>query len=136
MGLLLGLVPSLRRLLIPIASRRMAARRCARDQFFERGLHLTAARTGILLLVSPVDRYAEIVADAGAQGPLPEDAWRPCLETLVAEARGVGLRPASSWHSAGWAISFANDYRRASRTPTRFRTGPSSCRLPFCALAS
>ena len=69
----------------------MAARRCARDQFFERGLHLTAARTGILLLVSPMDRYAEIVADAGAQGPLPEDAWRPCLETLVAEVQGGQL---------------------------------------------
>ncbi len=85
MGLLLGFVPLLRRLLVPVASRRMAARRCARDQFFERGLHLTAARTGILLLVSPVDRYAEIVADAGAHGPLPEDIWRPCVETLVAE---------------------------------------------------
>jgi putative membrane protein len=87
LGLLLGLVPGLRRLLTPVASRRASARRCARDQFFERGLHLTAARTGVLLLVSPMDRYVEIVADAGAQGPLPDHTWRPCLDMLLAEAR-------------------------------------------------
>ena len=108
MGLLLGFVPSLRRLLIPIASRRMAARRCARDQFFERGLHLTAARTGILLLVSPVDRYAEIVADAGAQGPLPEDAGRPCLKPIMAEAQRDQL-----------AVGIEFGSRQARRCPTR-----------------
>ena len=87
LGLFLWVVPALRRLLTPVATRRASARRWARDQFFERGLHLTAARTGVLLLVSPADRCAEIVTDAGAQGPLPDDTWRPCIETLLSEAR-------------------------------------------------
>ena len=81
-----GLVPSLRRLLTSVAARRAECRRLARDQFFELGLQLTAARTGILLLVSPADRYVEIVADAGAQGALPDETWRPCVDVLLAEA--------------------------------------------------
>ena len=39
------------------------------------------------MLVSPADRCVEIVTDAGARGPLPDKAWRPCLDALLAEAR-------------------------------------------------
>jgi putative membrane protein len=87
LGLLPSLVPDLRRLLTPAAIRRDWTRRLARDQFFELGLQRTAARTGVLLLVSPADRFAEVVADAGAEGPFPDEAWRPCLDALLAEAR-------------------------------------------------
>jgi putative membrane protein len=86
-GLLLGLIPGLRRLLQPVRSRQERTRRLARDQFFERGLHLTAARTGVLLLVSPADRCAEVIADAGAEGSLPDEIWSGALPTLLAEAR-------------------------------------------------
>ena len=87
LGLVLSLVPGLRRLLTPVAVRQASVRQCARDQFFERGLHLTAARTGILLLVSPGDRHVEIVVDAGAQGTLSDQTWDPCLKVLLAAAR-------------------------------------------------
>lgn len=86
LGLLCGLVPSLRRLLTSVAARRAKCRRLAREQFFELGLQHTAARTGILMLVSPADRCVEIVADAGAQGALPDATWRPCVDVLLAEA--------------------------------------------------
>jgi putative membrane protein len=86
-GLLLGLIPGLRRLLRPGRVRRERTRRLARVQFFERGLHLTAARTGVLLLVAPVDRCAEVIADAGAEGSLPDEIWSGALQTLLAEAR-------------------------------------------------
>ena len=86
-GLLLGLIPGLRRLLQPGRVRRERTRRLARDQFFERGLHLTAARTGVLLLVAPADRCAEVIADAGAEGSLPDEIWSGALQTLLAEAR-------------------------------------------------
>jgi putative membrane protein len=86
-GLLLGLIPALRRLLRPGPVRRERTRRLARDQFFERGLHLTAARIGVLLLVSPADRCAEVIADAGAEGSLPDEIWSGALQTLLAEAR-------------------------------------------------
>ena len=87
LGALPWFLPALRRMLTPVASRHAAARRLAREQFFELGLHLTAARTGILLLVLPDDRCAELVADAGAQGPLPDEAWRPCVAALLTEAQ-------------------------------------------------
>jgi putative membrane protein len=86
-GLLPGLIPGLRRLLQPGRVRRERTRRLARDQFFERGLHLTAARTGVLLLVVPADRCAEVIADAGAEGSLPDEIWSGALQTLLAEAR-------------------------------------------------
>lgn len=87
LGLVLGFVPGLRRLLTSVTARQASVRQCARDQFFERGLHLTAARTGILLLVSPGDRHVEIVVDAGAQGTLSDQTWDPCLKVLLTAAR-------------------------------------------------
>ena len=41
----------------------------------------------MLLLVSPADRCAAIISDAGAEGPLPDESWRPCLDGLLGEAR-------------------------------------------------
>ena len=87
LGLALVLLPASRNRLTSATSRRTRARRVARDQFFERGLHRTAARTGVLLYVAPAERCAEIIADAGAAGPLPDEAWHPCLDELLAEAR-------------------------------------------------
>lgn len=87
LGLLLVLLPPVRDRLSPPVARGTRVRAAARDQFFERGLHLTAARTGVLLFVSPADRAAELIADAGVQGPLPDETWRPCLDELTARAR-------------------------------------------------
>lgn len=85
--LLLTRFPRLLCRLAPARDRRRAARRLARDQFFELGLHLTSARTGVMLFVSPHDRYVEVVADAGVPGPLPDAAWEPCVDAVRAGAR-------------------------------------------------
>jgi len=87
LGLVPILLPAVRDRLTPAAARRFRVRQAARDQFFKRGLHRTAARAGVLLYVAPVERCAEIIADAGAAGPLPDEAWRPCLDELLAAAR-------------------------------------------------
>jgi putative membrane protein len=86
LALALLLVPAAHRYLASPAARQARTRRLAREQFFERGLHRTAARTGVLLFLSPGDRCAEIISDAGVEGPLPDEAWRPCLDGLLAEA--------------------------------------------------
>ena len=91
LGLLLLLAPAVRHALTPETARRDRARGLARDQFVERGLHRTAARTGILFFVSLGDRCAEVISDAGVEGPLPDEAWRPCLDGLLAEARAGRL---------------------------------------------
>ena len=85
--LFLSLIPRLRCRLAPAPDRRRAARRLARDQFFELGLHRTSARTGVMLFVSPHDRYVEVIADAGVPGPLPDAAWQPCVDAVRAGAR-------------------------------------------------
>lgn len=85
--LLVALVPRLRCRLAPASDRQRAARRLARNQFFELGLHRTSARTAVLLFVSPHDRYVEVIADAGVPGALPDEAWQPCVDALRAEAR-------------------------------------------------
>jgi putative membrane protein len=85
--LLATLVPRLRCRLVPTRERARAAQRLARDQFFDLGLHRTSGRTGVLLFVSPHDRYVEVIADAGVPGPLPDAAWQPCVDAVRAEAR-------------------------------------------------
>ncbi|MFO1049617.1 MAG: hypothetical protein U1E52_17185 [Geminicoccaceae bacterium] len=89
--LLLALLPRLLCRLAPARERQRAARRLARDQFFELGLHRTSARTGVLLFVSPHDRYVEVIADAGVPGPLPDAAWQPCVDAVRDEARAQHL---------------------------------------------
>ena len=60
--------------------RRDRRRRRRRQELIRWGI-----RVGILLLVSLGDRCAEIISDAGVEGPLPDEAWRPCLDGLLAE---------------------------------------------------
>ena len=85
--LLLWLVPSLRILLVP---RRLQYRRAhdnALRQFLARNVHITSARTGVLLFVSLAERYAEVVADAGINSRVDQKTWDGVVATLLAGAR-------------------------------------------------
>ena len=62
---------------------RRRASRLAREQFFEPGLHLTRARTGVLIFVAVAEHYVEIIADEG-------------INALVAPAPGTRRWPISS----------------------------------------
>lgn len=86
-GLALMLVPAVRRRLTPAGLRQRRVRRAAQAQFFERSLNRTAGRTGVLLFISPEDHAVEIIADAGAEGALPDEVWRPGVEALLGPAR-------------------------------------------------
>jgi putative membrane protein len=85
------LVPILRRAIVPPAARRRMTRRLAQEQFFELGLHRTARSTGVLLLISLEEHCAELIADAGAEGALPEAVWRRALDPLLTHARSNQL---------------------------------------------
>jgi putative membrane protein len=67
--------------LIPPALRTHAARRMARMLFLAHGIHLTEARTGVLLLVCPRDRRVELVADTGIHERVNGAIW----DEVVAE---------------------------------------------------
>ncbi len=61
--------------LIPRRVQRARAGRLAREQFFARGLHLTAGRTGVLLFVSVAEHHVELLADRGIDDKVPAGAW-------------------------------------------------------------
>ncbi len=62
---LLWALPALRIHLVPRGLRYRSAHDNAVKQFLARNVHVTAARTGVLVFVSLAERYAEVVADAG-----------------------------------------------------------------------
>ena len=73
----------LRLALVPRALRRARAREAARRAFWSRGLSRTRSRTGVLLYLSLAERHAEIVADLGVLGRVPQAAWDAVLADLV-----------------------------------------------------
>ncbi len=83
---LLWLAPRLRIHLVPRAVRYKAAHANAMKQFLARNVHLTAARTGVLIFVSLAERYAEGIADAGINDRVEQDVWDEIVHNLVAQA--------------------------------------------------
>ncbi len=59
----------------------------AKRQFAAHGLHLTKARTGVLIFVSVAERYAEVVADAGINAKVPQKVWDGALDALIREIK-------------------------------------------------
>lgn len=87
----LWLSPGLRVSLVP---RRLQYRRAhdnALKQFLARNVHLTAARTGVLVFVSLSERYAEVVADGGIDAKVGQEVWDGIVARLVQQARNDSL---------------------------------------------
>ena len=85
--LVLGFFPTLRIHLVPLRQRYRHAHDNAMKQFLSRNIHLTNARTGVLLFVSLAERYAEVVADAGINSRVPQETWDGVVAGLIAHAR-------------------------------------------------
>jgi len=73
--------------LVPAAVKRAGARRRAREEFFERGLHRTDGRTGILIYASLAERYVEILADDGINAKVEQSDWQAIVDRFVADVR-------------------------------------------------
>lgn len=80
-------LPGLRIRLAPRRWQYIRAHDNAVKQFLARNVHLTAERTGVLIFVSLAERYAEIVADAGIAGKVPQDMWDSIVAGLIDDAR-------------------------------------------------
>jgi putative membrane protein len=76
--------PVLRRL-IPLSVRRWRASNLARRQFLENNLHHTQRELGVLIFVSELERYVEILVDRGVSSALPNDVWEVIVNDFVAE---------------------------------------------------
>jgi putative membrane protein len=67
--------------------KRERVHRTALEQFLARGLHLTAARTGVLIFLAREERHAEIVADQGIHALVGETAWAEIVSRMLAKLR-------------------------------------------------
>jgi putative membrane protein len=84
--LALRLYPRLCFVLVPRRLKYREAHANAVKQFLARNVHVTAARTGVLLFVSLAERYAEVVADAGINQRVAQESWDQVVHGLVEHA--------------------------------------------------
>ena len=80
-------LPAIKPLLVPAVAKRRHAHGLAVEQFLAHGLHITEARTGVLIFVSLFERYAEIVADAGINSKVDQAVWDDLIAALLADIR-------------------------------------------------
>lgn len=97
-GLFATQLPAVRRWLTPAGARRRRVRAAAQAAFFERGVRLTRARTGVLVYVSLLERAVEVVADRGVTDAIPAQEWQvacaPIERALRATMNGVAVADA------------------------------------------
>lgn len=70
------------RLLTCPRRREESVRRATRTSFVERGVSLTRERTGLLVLVSWLERRVEVLADVGIEQKIPAPEWNAALRAL------------------------------------------------------
>jgi putative membrane protein len=79
--------PSIRYALVPRGIAAESTRKHAHALFFAHGVHLTQARTGVLIYVALLQRQVEIVADAGIHGKVAQSAWDELAGAVTDAAR-------------------------------------------------
>jgi putative membrane protein len=84
---LVSLIPPVRRLLTPVALRRTRVRRAAMQQFLAHGLHVTQARTGVLIFAALADHQVEVIADEGIHACVSPEVWADAVAALTAGLR-------------------------------------------------
>ena len=79
--------PEIRLTFVP---RSIAYRRASNNavrQFLAHGIHTTSDRSGVLIFVSLVEHYAEIVADSGINEKVDQSEWDSMIGALVDHAK-------------------------------------------------
>lgn len=83
---LLTSIPAVRRRVTPRNVRQTRVRRVALQQFLAHGMHVTQARTGVMLFACAADHQVEIIADEGIHSRVDPDVWAKVVQAL---ARGL-----------------------------------------------
>jgi len=84
-------LPSIQHHVVPNAIAAEHTRRQAYEQFLAHGVHLTEARTGVLIYVTPRARRVEIVADVGIHSKVGQAAWEELAQEISGAARNGQL---------------------------------------------
>jgi putative membrane protein len=74
--------PKLRAAVTPRGYRHRLAHQLAREQFYSRGLRHTDGGTGVLIFVSFLDRYVEVIADKGIADKVNQAVWQDTVDYL------------------------------------------------------
>lgn len=84
---LLSWIRPVRIALTPRWLKRNRVHKAALEQFLAKGIHLTEARTGVLIFIALEDRHAEIVADEGIYRQTPPEVWAEIVAALITDVR-------------------------------------------------
>ena len=76
-------LPTVNRWVTPRAVRRARTRSAALQQFLAHGLHVTEARTGVLIFAALSDHQVEVVADGGIHTRVDQTVWAEAVEALA-----------------------------------------------------
>ena len=92
LAVFLGLVlilrfPPLLHRIIPPGVKRWRSGNLARRQFLENNLHHTRGETGVLIFVSQLEHYVEIIADRGIDAHVDEAQWQAIVDQFVIRVR-------------------------------------------------
>ena len=85
-ALLLQWPPLLARI-IPKAVKHWRAANLARRQFLEQNLHHTRGETGVLIFVSEIEHYVEIIADRGINRHVEPQRWQQIVDAFIAQVQ-------------------------------------------------
>jgi len=94
-------LPAVTRRVTPRAVRRARTRDAALQQFLAHGLHVTEARTGVLIFAALSDHQVEVVADQGIHARVDQTVWGDAAEAL---ARGLKGGDAAAGFEAAVAL--------------------------------
>jgi putative membrane protein len=83
LGNLSGSLPSLLRRLTPDHRMDLQVRRRAEAAFYEHGLHKTREASGILIMISLLERRVQILADRAIDEKVPPATWNTVVQQLV-----------------------------------------------------
>jgi putative membrane protein len=84
-------LPAIRVFVVPRSLKDDRAHALAVQQFLAHGLHMTEARTGVLIFVSLAERYAEIVADSAIAKKVDQAVWDVAMTNLLIEIKAGRL---------------------------------------------
>lgn len=80
-------IPALRYYLIPKKIKKQRAALMARRLFLEQGVYNTKDRTGVLIFVSEVEHYVEIMVDKGISDHIGDSEWQEVIATFTQQVK-------------------------------------------------
>jgi putative membrane protein len=77
--------------IIPQQVKTWRASNLARRQFLENNLHHTEAEVGVLIFVSEIEHYVEIIADRGVSQHIADEDWAMIVAAMTEQVAGGNI---------------------------------------------